>query len=484
MYVLKSCTAAAATLMLAIAVAAPAAAQFIESSPAFAPKPPKKPVTRTAPPPPPETKPETAEVAPPADPAPAAAPPPAAAEPAPVKTAAAGGATHVKKRAPYPPPKENCRNTESFQSWLARFKKEAVASGISPRVVNSVLSGAHIDRKVLARDRRQGFFAQSFLTFQAKLATNNRVVSGRRKIKQRKEAFDRAKRQFGVPASVITGFWALESDFGAGMGKFPIMPALITLAYDCRRQVMFQEELKAAMQIIERGDMRPNQMIGSWAGEIGQTQFLPTRYLDHAIDYNGDGRINLFRDDVDVIGSTANYMSHLGWRPNEPWLEEVVITRNLPWEKADLAIKLPRSQWHDWGIKYRNGRPVPKDDMPASLLLPMGRHGPAFLVYPNFDIYTEWNNSLTYATTAAYLATRIDGAPLMSRGDGHIPDLNDSQTKELQRLLVRRGYDVGKVDGIVGEKTRAAVKDMQLKLSMPADSYPTPELLSALRRGQ
>ena len=188
-------------------------------------------------------------------------------------------------------------------------------------------------------------------------------------------------------------------------------------------------------------------------------------------------------NDVDVIGSTANYMSNLGWRPNEPWLEEVVITRDLPWEKADLAIKLPRSQWNKWGIKYRSGRPVPNDDMPASLLLPMGRHGPAFLVYPNFDIYTEWNNSLTYATTAAYLATRIDGAPLMSQGDGHIPDLSDAQTKELQQRLVSRGYDVGKVDGIVGEKTRAAVKDMQLKLGMPADSYPTPELLSALRRG-
>jgi lytic murein transglycosylase len=261
------------------------------------------------------------------------------------------------------------------------------------------------------------------------------------------------------------------------------MPALVTLAYDCRRQVMFQEELKAALQIIDRGDMRPSEMIGSWAGEIGQTQFLPTRYLDHAIDYDGDGRIDLFRDDADVIGSTANYMKHLGWRPNEPWLEEVRITGDLPWQEADLAIKHPRSQWNAWGITYPDGRPVAKDNMPASLLLPMGRFGPAFLAYPNFDIYTEWNNSLTYATTAAYLATRIDGAGPMSRGRGHIPELSDAETKDLQRLLVKRGYDVGKIDGLVGEKTRAAVKDMQLKYKMPADSYPTPELLAALRRG-
>jgi hypothetical protein len=177
-------------------------------------------------------------------------------------------------------------------------------------------------------------------------------------------------------------------------------------------------------------------------------------------------------------------MHHLGWRPNEPWLEEVRITRDLPWEQADLAIKLPRSQWASWGIQYPDGRSVPNDDQPASLLLPMGRHGPAFLAYPNFDIYTEWNNSLTYATTAAYLATRIDGAGPMSRGRANIPELSDGETKQLQQLLVDRGYDVGKIDGLVGEKTRAAVKDVQLKYKLPADSYPTPELLSALRRGR
>jgi len=260
------------------------------------------------------------------------------------------------------------------------------------------------------------------------------------------------------------------------------MPALVTLAYDCRRSEMFTEELIAALQIIERGDMTPSTMIGSWAGEIGQTQFLPTRYLDYAIDYDNDGRINLFSNDDDVIGSTANYMMNLGWRPNEPWLEEVRVTKDLPWDQADLAIKLPRSKWAQWGIQYPDGRPVASDEMPASLLLPMGRYGPAFLAYPNFDIYTEWNNSLNYATTAAYLATRIDGAPAMSRGRGDTNGLDFNQTKELQSLLAGLGYDVGKVDGLAGAKTRAAVKDMQIKLGMPADSYATPELLSALRR--
>ncbi len=467
MHAMSLRAAAAAALIAATTLAGPVAAQFIDSSPAFKQRAPKH-------------KPAPAPAEAPAT----FAPPPAPNAPPATTPAAISAPTKPGQRAPYPPPNENCRNTESFHTWLARFKRDAAAAGIRPHTINAALDGLGIDRKVIARDRRQGFFAQSFWTFQGKLATKNRVVSGRKKIAQHKAIFERARRKFGVPASVITGFWALESDFGAGMGKFPIMPALVTLAYDCRRQVMFQEELKAALQIIDRGDMTPAQMIGSWAGEIGQTQFLPTRYLDHAIDFDGDGRIDLFHDDADVIGTTANYMHHLGWRPNEPWLEEVRITRDLPWQQADLAIKLPRSKWAGWGITYPDGRPVPSDNMPASLLLPMGRFGPAFLAYPNFDIYTEWNNSLTYATTAAYLATRIDGAGPMSRGSGHIPDLTDAETKEVQRLLAARGYDVGKIDGLVGEKTRAAVKEMQLKYKMPADSYPTPELLAALRRGR
>jgi lytic murein transglycosylase len=465
-------------ILFAIQTAGPAPAQFLESSPAFKPRlPERKPAQRQALPPP-------AAEPPPAEVTPAAAVPPEPSKPAPAaSTAAITAPARPGHRAPYPPPNDGCRNTESFGTWLARFKQDAAAAGIRPRTISGVLDGMGIDQKVISRDRGQKFFAQSFLSFQAKLATQNRVVSGRKKIAQRKSVFERVEREYGVPASVITGFWALESDFGAGMGNFPIMPALVSLAYDCRRQFMFQEELKAALQIIDRGDMSQSEMIGSWAGEIGQTQFLPTRYLDHAIDYDGDGRIDLFRDDADVIGSTANYMRHLGWRPNEPWLEEVRITQDLPWDQADLAIKLPRAKWAGWGITYPDGRPVPNDEMPASLLLPMGRFGPAFLAYPNFDIYTEWNNSLTYATTAAYLATRIDGAGPMSKGRGPIPELGQAETKEVQRLLTERGYDVGKIDGLVGEKTRAAVKDMQLKLDMPADSYPTPDLLSALRRG-
>ena len=213
--------------------------------------------------------------------------------------------------------KENprdCKNTLQFSTWYRQFKQNAASSGISQRTIERALGGIDFDPSVIRRDRRQGFFAQSFLSFQKKLATNNRVVAGRKKIAANKRAFERAEREFGVPAEVITGFWALESDFGKGMGNLSVLRSLVTLAYDCRRGEMFTEELKAALKIIDRGDLDPAEMIGSCAGELGQTQFLPTRYLEYAIDYDGDKHPNLFKSDADIIGSTANYMKYLGWK--------------------------------------------------------------------------------------------------------------------------------------------------------------------------
>lgn len=382
--------------------------------------------------------------------------------------------------------KENsrdCRNTTEFAVWLAGFKKDAVAAGISQGTIQRALNGIDFDAGVIRRDRRQGFFAQSFISFQKKLATDSRVVAGRKKIAANKSAFERAEKDYGVPAEVITGFWALESDFGKGMGELSVLRSLVTLAYDCRRGEMFTEELKAALMIIDRGDLEPSEMIGSWAGELGQTQFLPTRYVEYAIDYDGDKHANLFKSDADIIGSTANYMKHLGWRAGEPWIEEVIVTGELPWQDADLAVKHPRAKWAKWGVTRRDGGALPSDQLKASLLLPMGRFGPAFLAYENFGVYLQWNQSLNYATTAAYLATRIAGAAKMQTGREDIPVLNGDETKELQQLLTRRGFDVGAIDGLVGEKTRAAIKQMQIKFKLPADSYPTPELLTMLQRG-
>ena len=383
--------------------------------------------------------------------------------------------------APPPSKDRNCRNEVPFARWIVDFKKEAIAGGIKASTLEATIGGMTPDQSVIGRDRKQGFFTQTFIDFYGKLATKNREQMGRSYLTKYAAIFDRAEQEFGVPGPVITGFWALESDFGVGMGNLPVMRSLLTLAWDCRRGELFREELKAAMKIIERGDLRADEMIGSWAGELGQTQFLPQHYYNFALDYDDDGRRDLIADIPDIIGSSANFIKALGWRAGEPWLEEVRLTKDLPWDKADLAIKLPRSQWAAWGVVGVKGK-LPADDMPASLLLPMGRNGPALLAYNNFNVYTSWNQSLTYATTAAHLASRMAGAPYLSRGNGQpIPALTYEQIKELQVLLDKHGHDVGEADGKIGAGTRAAVKAMQLEYGLPADSYPSPELLAALR---
>jgi len=222
-------------------------------------------------------------------------------------------------------------------------------------------------------------------------------------------------------------------------------------------------------------------MIGSWAGELGQTQFLPAHYMQHAVDYDGDGRRDLLQSVPDVLASTANFIAFLGWQRGQPWLEEVRLTRDLPWAEADLAIQHPVEKWAGWGVKSVSGRPLSSTAATASLLLPMGRHGPAFLAYPNFQVYLKWNQSLNYSITAAHLADRLGGAPPMDKGNGTVPEMSLQQVKDLQGLLAKRGYFSGEVDGKIGAATRAAVKAAQLKLGLPADSYPTPELLERMQ---
>jgi lytic murein transglycosylase len=307
-----------------------------------------------------------------------------------------------------------------------------------------------------------------------------RLDGGRQKIAQQARLFSDIESRYGVPAPVIVAFWGLETDFGANTGDFPTIPALATLAYDCRRPEKFRPQLLDALRLIDGGDLRPEQMKGAWAGELGQLQFLPSDYMRDAVDFDGDGRRDLIRSTPDAIASAAALLVHHGWRRGEPWLEEVVVPGDMAWAEADLAIRHPRAQWAAWGVTRRDGA-LPSDQFPAALVLPMGRLGPAFLAYPNFDVYLRWNQSLVYTLTAAYFATRLAGAPKVAPGRGNPPVMSVAEIKSLQQRLAGMGYDVGKIDGIIGENTRAAVKAVQLKLGMPADSYPTPELAQRLR---
>ncbi len=377
----------------------------------------------------------------------------------------------------------NCTNTGKFETWLAEFKKEALAQGISQSAINAASPYLVLDQRIINIDRSQRFFAQDFLEISTKMLPSGRLTGGAAKMKQYKDLFAREEKEFGVPASVITAFWGLESDFGSGQGKDHAIKSLATLAYDCRRADMFRAHLFDALRLIERGDLRADEMIGSWAGELGHTQFMPSEYMANAIDYDGDGKRNLIKSVSDVIGSTGKYLVHLGWKRGEPWLEEVRVPANLPWKEADLSVQHPRSKWAAWGVTRPGGKALPNDNVPASVVLPVGRFGPAFIAYDNFQAHLKWNQSLNYSLTAAYYATRLDGAPPMSKGSGTVPKITFEETREVQQLLQKRGYDVGRIDGVLGLKSRVAIRDTQIKFGLPADGWPSTELLARLRGG-
>ena len=378
----------------------------------------------------------------------------------------------------------SCHNGQSFDRFLAELKQRAAADGVSQATLSEAGPYLIYDQGIVNRDRGQRVFGQIFTEFAGRMAATYRMQQGQQYIKTYAAAFARAEKEYGVPPAVIAAFWGLESDFGANMGNLPTLKSLVSLAYDCRRSEMFVNETIAALKIIDRGDLTPDEMIGSWAGELGQTQFLPTHYVNYAVDYDGDGRRDLLRSEDDVIGSTANYIANgLKWRRGEPWLEEIKVPQNLPWDQTDLSVQLPRSKWAQFGVTYPDGRPLPNDNLPASVLLPMGRFGPAFMAYANFAAYTEWNNSLIYSTTAGYLASRIAGAAPMRKPAGQVAQLPFNELKQLQQLLVQAGFNVGKVDGVLGQQSRSAVKAMQIKYGLPADSWPTAELLARMRGG-
>ena len=282
--------------------------------------------------------------------------------------------------------------------------------------------------------------------------------------------------KYGVSRGIILAFWAFETDFGQVQGDFNTRNALLTLAHDCRRPEMFQPQVMAAIALTGRGDFAPATTKGAWAGEIGMVQMLPRDILERAVDGDGDGHITLKTSAPDSIISAAHMLQFYGWRAGEPWLQEVVVPDGLDWSKTGLDTELPAAQWAKMGVQAREGNLA---NLPASILLPQGRKGPAFITYPNYKVLFEWNKSFVYVTTAAYFATRIEGASAYDAGNPD-PAMPLETMVALQKRLAAKGYDMGKIDGIIGSATRRAVQAEQKRLGLPADGWPTQSLLDAL----
>ncbi len=359
--------------------------------------------------------------------------------------------------------------------WMAGLRAEAKAAGVGQRGL-AAFETARYSKKVIGRDRSQGVFAQTFDKFSSRSVSSYRLKHGAANLKKYAKIFARAERDYGVPGPVITAFWALETDFGAVQGDFDTLDALTTLAYDCRRPQLFRPQLIALLKLFDRGDY-PVNVQGAWAGEIGQVQILPSDILKHGVDGDGDGHVDLRNSEADVILTAAKFIKDLGWRAGEPWLQEVRLTRDLPWEQTGRTTRLPVSQWQARGVEPRTGK-LPAN-LDASLILPMGKDGPAFLAYPNYDVYLEWNQSFVYTLSAAYLATRFAGAPKVDMRNPS-PGLTIDGMKALQRKLEARGHDVGKIDGVLGIGTREAVRAEQQRLGFPVDGWPTRALVDSL----
>lgn len=364
----------------------------------------------------------------------------------------------------------------SFSGFVKGLKSEAVALGHSQDTVNKFFSSVAQDNRTLKADRAQGVFQKPFLEFSQRLISSNRLNGGKTKGKQLDAVFDRIEQEYGVSRGVLLAFWAFETDFGGFQGDFNTLNSLVTLAHDCRRPELFRPQVFAALELYETGDFSPTRTTGAWAGEIGMVQMLPADIIENGVDGDGDGKVSLKTSATDALMSGGKMLQHLGWQKGQPWLQEVTVPSNLDWSQTGLNTTKTASDWTKMGVKPRQGAVA---NLPASLIVPQGRKGPAFLAYPNFKVYFEWNQSFIYVTTAAYFATRLEGAPAYNAGNPE-PGLQGQQMKTLQKKLQRRGYDVGKIDGILGAKTRDAVQAEQQRLGLPADAWPTPALLNKL----
>ena len=364
-----------------------------------------------------------------------------------------------------------------FGGFVDSIAVEARAAGLPEPAISAMMAGAQQDPAVLKADRAQGVFRKTFLDFSQSLISKNRIENAAANSRKYDTIFDRALAEYGVSRGILLAFWAFETDFGQVQGDFNTRDALLTLAHDCRRPELFQPQVLAAIALIAAGDMDPATTTGAWAGEIGMVQMLPKDILERGVDGDGDGLVTLKTSVPDALLSGARLLQHHGWRAGEPWLQEVVLPAGIDLSLTGLDTELPVQKWASMGVSPREGALPP--GLPASLLLPQGRKGPAFLIYPNYRVLFEWNKSFVYVTTAAYFATRLEGASPYVAGTPD-PALSGDQMRALQEKLAARGHDVGKIDGVLGALTRAAVQKEQIRLGLPADAWPTPDLLAAL----
>lgn len=370
-----------------------------------------------------------------------------------------------------------------FAAWRTAFAAQALAAGIAPQTVRDVLGQAQWQPRVVELDRAQPEFSRTPWAYLDSAVSAQRVAQGRAKLAEHSPTLQAAAARYGVPATVVTAIWGMESNYGSNFGSFRTVDALATLAYEGRRRTWAQAELLAALRIIDLGDIAPEAMLGSWAGAMGHTQFLPSVFLAHAVDADGDGRRDIWGSIPDVAASTARFLADAGWQSQEPWGAEVRLPPGFDHARAELTVRQSAAQWAAEGLQTMDGRPLPTLAS-AAVLEPAGARGPAFLVGQNFRTILRYNNSTSYALAVALLAQRLDGGPgVVADWPRDLQPLSREQTRQLQSALNARGFATGTPDGVLGPATRAGLRQYQQSRGLVADGYPTLEILQGLVGG-
>jgi membrane-bound lytic murein transglycosylase B len=374
--------------------------------------------------------------------------------------------------------------TQTFAEWQATFRKDALAAGISPELFDRAFANVTPDMSVIRADRSQPEFARPVWEYLDGALSALRVRKGQGLLYQYADILQSIEQRYGVDRQALVAVWGMESNFGSFQGDKSVIQSLATLAYEGRRPGFAHSQLLAALQILQQGDIEPERMLGSWAGAMGQTQFIPTTYNTHAVDFDGDGRRDIWGSPADALASTAHYLQSSGWQRGQPWGFEVQLADGFDYALADGSIRKTVTEWTQLGLKLPNGASVPagSEQLSAALLLPAGYRGPAFLILDNFRAILKYNNSSSYALAVSLLSERFSGAGLIS-GEWPKDDLPLSRSEriELQSLLSVNNYDAGTADGIIGANTRKAIRAAQQSFGWPADGYPTHKLLEGLR---
>ncbi|MEL6168916.1 MAG: lytic murein transglycosylase [Pseudomonadota bacterium] len=374
------------------------------------------------------------------------------------------------------------QSNRAFARWIAGFRSRAIAQGISATVFDTAFAGVRYNTDVIERDRTQSEFTKQIWEYLDSAASETRVKNGKAALRDHRSVLDEIETRFGVEKEVVVAVWGLESAYGAYRGDTPIIEALATLAFDGRRGRFFEEQLIAALKILQSGDVRSDQMTGSWAGAMGHTQFIPTSYIAYAVDFRGDGRRDIWSDDpTDALASTAAYLARFGWTRGQPWGVEVRLPKGFNYALTGERVKRSPAEWAAMGVRDVAGEAVPNHG-PASILLPAGANGAAFMIFRNFQVIERYNTADAYVIGVGHLSDRIAGGPPIQSGWPRADrPLRFSEKQDMQRRLTAQGFDTQGVDGIIGPNTIAAIRAFQRTQGLIPDGYASYEILRRLR---